>query len=299
MINIKGPISVVAHDAGGANQIISFLQANLDKTPVHPHMRGPALKLWNAAFPQYRNFCSLDSALAASSLLISGTGWQTDLEFDAISKASEIGIHSIGFLDHWVNYKQRFSRKGITKLPDEFWVVDKFAYEIASKTFKNKIITQVDDNYLISQLTNIRKFPTKENILLYITEPSRNNWGKLQPGEFQALDYLLENLHKISNLDHIKILLRPHPSENLHKFDGWIKSNPSQEIIVDNSISLASAISKAKWVAGCESYGLVVALASGRTVYSALPPWAPACRLPHSGILHLKDNIDFDIGIIK
>ena len=61
---------------------------------------------------------------------------------------------------------------------------------------------------------------------------------------------------------------------------------------MDNSPSLALSISKAKWVAGCESYALVVALASGRNVYCALPPWAPTCRLPHPGITHLKNNID-------
>ena len=148
------------------------------------------------------------------------------------------------------------------------------------------------DNYLIKQLKKINNFPTEENILLYINEPSRNNWGRSQPGEFQALDYLLNNLHQISNYDQIRILLRPHPSENLHKFDSWIKSKPNQEIIVDNSPSLASSISKAKWVAGCESYALVVALASGRNVYCALPPWAPTCRLPHPGIMYLKNNID-------
>ena len=299
MLNNRGPISVVAHDAGGANQIISFLQANPGKIPVRPYMRGPALELWNAAFPQYGNFCSLNSVLAGSSLLISGTGWQTDLEFDAISKATEVGIYTIAVLDHWVNYENRFTRKRIKKLPDEFWVVDKLAYEIASKMFKNKTITQIDDYYLIAQLANIPKFPTENNTLLYISEPSRNEWGKNRPGEFQALEYLLNNLHKIADPNHIRILLRLHPSEDLHKFDGWIKSNPSQKIIVDKSASLASAISKAKWVAGCESYGLVVALASGRTVYCSLPPWAPDCRLPHAGILQLKNNSGLGIGITQ
>ena len=46
----------------------------------------------------------------------------------------------------------------------------------------------------------------------------------------------------------------------------------------------------ARWVVGCESQALVVALAAGRQVWSSLPPWAPPCRLPQAGVQRLAQQ---------
>jgi hypothetical protein len=51
---------------------------------------------------------------------------------------------------------------------------------------------------------------------------------------------------------------------------------------------MAAAISQADIVAGVESFALTLALAAGRTVYSSLPPWAPALRLPQEGIRQIR-----------
>lgn len=58
-------------------------------------------------------------------------------------------------------------------------------------------------------------------------------------------------------------------------------------IELDASADMATALSNARYVVGCESYGLVVALNARRKVYCSLPPHPPACRLPHDGIVHL------------
>jgi len=87
----------------------------------------------------------------------------------------------------------------------------------------------------------------------------------------------------------VQLVLRPHPSDPDGKYDDWVRNRKDIDIVVDTSSSLADAISKSNWVMGCESYALVIALAAGRKVYSALPPWAPACRLPHKGIIQVKN----------
>jgi hypothetical protein len=254
------------------------------------YMEGPALVLWQRAFPAHKLCKTLEDALEGCRSLLTGTGWASDLEFDAIDAASDLGLQTAALLDHWTNYEQRFIRRGRIVWPKEFWVVDQYAFTIATQVFPEKCVKQVSDFYLKTQVQQIGSTPSdsEEQTLLYLLEPARSNWGLNRPGEFQALDYMLENLARLSLPEGVRILLRPHPSESLDKYSDWVAQHADKKVALDNSATLAEAVSQANWVAGCESYALVVALASGRTVYCTLPPWAPTCRLPHEGLIHIK-----------
>ena len=83
------------------------------------------------------------------------------------------------------------------------------------------------------------------------------------------------------------IRLRPHPSDQPGKYDNWLKKH-RETATLDRSHSLAESISLATWVAGCETAALVIGMAAARRALCTLPPWAPACRLPHIGLIHLK-----------
>jgi hypothetical protein len=123
--------------------------------------------------------------------------------------------------------------------------------------------------------------------VLYVLEPVRRSWGDGRPGEFQALDYFIEKLPQLGVPAGTLIRLRPHPSDPPGKYETWRASHPGVPTEMDQSASLADAIARARWVAGCESMAMVVALAAHRTVFSTLPPEAPVCSLPHSGLVHL------------
>ena len=62
----------------------------------------------------------------------------------------------------------------------------------------------------------------------------------------------------------------------------------SNDVTLCDAPDLATAISRHAWVAGCESMALVLALAAGRRTLCTLPPWAPRCRLPQRGLIHLS-----------
>ena len=64
----------------------------------------------------------LESAIDGATVLISGTGWQSDLEHISRKLAYGKGIPSVGVLDHWVNYLPRFERRAEVVLPDQLWV---------------------------------------------------------------------------------------------------------------------------------------------------------------------------------
>ena len=59
-----------------------------------------------------------------SSVVITGTGWSSDLEHQARKLAFSRNIPSVAVLDHWVNYRERFKRNGTSQLPGELWVSD-------------------------------------------------------------------------------------------------------------------------------------------------------------------------------
>jgi len=150
-------------------------------------------------------------------------------------------------------------------------------------------VLQIPNHYLDAQLRAISEVEeTGTPELLYVLEPARSDWGQDMPGEFQALNFFIDHLPQLELPSSIVIRLRPHPSDTPGKYEDWIARHPSLNIQIDNSLSIADSLGRSSWVAGCESFALVLALMAGRKVYCALPPWAPACRLPHQGLIHIS-----------
>jgi len=279
--------AVVCHDAGAANVVIAGLFKTRRKN-WRVYMGGPAEKLWKTAFPEVSSCESLSSAMEGVDLLITGTGWASKIEHEARKLARSLGIRSVALIDHWVNYAERFIRDDETVWPDEFWVTDEYAMELAKKAFPKQTILQVPNYYVDTELVaikNIRGATVPE--LLYVLEPARSTWGRSIQGEFQALDYFVNHLHNLDLPSEIIIRLRPHPSDKADKYNEWIEKYPGLRIELDESISIAESIGRSTWVAGCESFALILAILADRTVYCTLPPWAPECRLPHSELIHI------------
>ncbi len=283
--------AVVCNDAGAANIIVAGLQ-RYPAQAWRACMQGPAALVWQSAFGSPARCATPEEALQGAHFLLSGTGWASDLEHRARALAKRVGVPSAALLDHWVNYPQRFVRNGETILPDELWVTDEDALRLARESFPKLAIRLVGNWYLKQQLADVVE-PAVDAVpeLLYIAEPARSDWQRGQPGEFQALDYLVSKLPLLGLPSGLRIRLRPHPSDPSGKYDAWLCAQADVQVELDESPSIAAALSRARWVAGCESYGLVLALAAGRKVYCALPPWAPPCRLPQRGLVHLAlDN---------
>lgn len=287
-------ISVACHDAGGTNLIIGWLKG-IPGIQVKAHLGGPAVSLWEKAFPGAGNL-ALGEALTGTSLLLSGTGWASSLEHDARVAARQRGLPSIAALDHWVNYAERFERGGQTVRPTELWVTDPYAFELAKKLGDESKVRLVPNAYLEEQLSQIHELDAKREKqrheqVLYALEPIRQPWkqGEPESGEFQALDYFCSNLGRLGLSGDASIVLRPHPSDPPGKYEPWCRRHADRDIHMAPDEPLAEAISRADWVVGCESFVLVVGLAAGRKVVTTLPPWAPRCHLPHANLIHLRD----------
>lgn len=289
MQNLPLNTSIVCHDIGSANIIFSSL-LHTGRSDWRPYLLGPAKRVWSQIFPNIKIFDSLEDALYNSSFLITGAGWGSNVEHVARKLAKKSSIKSVAVVDHWINYEERFIRDGEKILPNEIWVADKFAFNVAYKIFHEIPIKQISNLYLEGELKSLPSVDRIENPeLVYMLEPTRACWGRTEPGEFQALDYFISHLPLLNLPTGTLIRLRPHPADEAHKYDAWIKRQFSYRIVLDSSRSVSEALVKAKWVVGCESSALIIALIAGREVYCSLPPWAPPCRLPHEGLRYIRE----------
>lgn len=284
--------------------------------PLHPQLRpflaGPSIPLFRAQLGVFtESFTTLEETLAGAQVLISGTGWESDVEHQARRLARQRGIPSVAVLDHWVNYRERFQRNGEEQLPDTLWVADAEAHALASAVFPTVPVVQLPNHWLESLCSSVQDIrSSNEGIpqprrpacrLLYLLEPIRVAWSQssknaFEAGEFQGLRYWLQQLPRLideglvvpfSELE--ALVLRPHPSEPIEKYDSFIaEASRYWPIKLDSSPGLAESLAWADAVFGCETQALVAAMACNIPAFSTLPPWAPSCRLPQKSLHHLN-----------
>lgn len=285
----RGRVGIVSHDAGGAEIISSYIKRN--NLECVYCLAGPAVKIFNKKIPQVKSI-SLKECLSNCDCLLTSMGWGGH-ELSALIQAKKQGKKVITFLDHWTKYKARFERKGILYLPDEIWVGDIFAHKIASTAFPNTPIVHVPNPYYadlqdrVKAMNNKHRITSGKNIrVLYICEPTAplNDFSKSSGyTDHDALHYFLTCISKKKySID--SVLLRPHPTETITKYQWATKSALANVTISDNE-DLLSDIVKSDWVVGRSSMGLVIGLLANKKVFSCIPPNGKPCSLPHNQII--------------
>lgn len=285
-------LCVVSHDAGGAEILSSLIrQQGLECQYV---LAGPAIKIFQRKLGPIDSQLLQDASSSADWFLC-GTSWQSDLEWQAIAMAREAGKRSVAFLDHWVNYQERFVRGGETHLPDEIWVGDVLAENMARNLFPSLAIRLVENPYFddlkreLAELTQPQEFNPDNLRVLYVCEPLREHalreygderhWGYT---EEEALRYFLTNVD-ILGAPVGRIVIRPHPSEAAGKYD-WAIEEYDLPIISGGAMALFEEVAACDVVVGCESMAMVVGLLAGRRVISCIPPGGKPCALPQPEI---------------
>lgn len=257
-------IGIVSHDSGGAN-IINSLAKFFKDIRFNLYARGPAKSIFNA-----KNIDFIDDEnifFNKVDFIIFGTG-STSFEKKYLKFAKSKNIKTAAILDHFVNFRQRFTDGSSILYPDYCFVCDEYSLDIAYKElapFKNIGLCK---NYLIeSMCQEIKSFSKKRtNSVLYVLENIQEEWDdKLQPWEI-AFNNFYNNFYKKNNFD--SIIVRPHPKDSpslyksLKKFD---------EVIFDLYSSPINSLSKVSVVVGVESYLLYLAYYCGFDVYTSIP----------------------------
>lgn len=293
-------IGIVAHDAGGAYVLASWIKNNNYK--YYCYIKGPAKKIIGG------NGCvcivdDIDSLIRQVDEVILGTGWMTDFERKCIKQAIENNIRTIVVFDHWSDYYERLLLDGEVLKPDEIWVQDNYAKEIAEKIFPDTRIKKIIDYYLESELIEINqvkkdKLKCKCKELLYIAEPIDDHLNKTDVGyggakftEKDYIEYALKNIDVLGeDIDRIRV--RNHPSEEVGKYY-WVKEISNKEVVFsEGNRSLAEDIASCDLVVGVQSMALIVALNAGKITISNYIPGRMKSMLPHRDLKYLCELID-------
>lgn len=300
--NHKKEILVAVNDAGGANIIASYILANKNRFDFICYAGGPAKKIMQIcgidfySAPEKRKLIkNILQKHNGVDFLLTGSGWMTKIELNFLIEARLLGMHTVTFIDHWGNYRERFGypnqfwRKSI---PDEIWVGDEFAYKMAKKVFHNVKLRLVRNPYWKSEKEKLKRLSKKivSKYVLYLSEPSLFS--------NKVLDLILHFLWT-KNFSGI-FLIRFHPAEKHHIYDKIIKKY-SEKIKIIKSIKndLSQDLARARVVIGAETMALVISALGRKRTISFIPTQFGRCRLPIKGIIKVRDATGFAKAIGK
>jgi hypothetical protein len=300
---LRGPLVLVAHDAGGAEILSSLvarggLPAGIDVRLV---LEGPAHAVFLRKLGPVQTW-PLAQAMRGAAMLLAGTGWQSSLEWDALRQAREQGVPAIAFLDHWVNYRRRFVRQGVCCLPDALWVGDDDAWVLARAELPERPAFLVPNPYFDAMREALAALPRQAALqaapqaglrVLFVCEPvrepalhmhgSERHWGYT---EEEALAFALDSLPALGRID--SLVVRPHPSEAPAKYDTQLAGRP-WPVQRGGAASLLEEVAASDVVIGCNSVAMVIGLLAGKRVFCAIPPGGAACLLPQRQIAMLRE----------
>jgi hypothetical protein len=272
-------VCIASHDAGGAEILACYVAQNALRCRLV--LEGPAVKVFERHLGAVRAE-PLADAIAASAWCLFGTSWQSDLEWRAIAQARRAGKRVVSFLDHWINYRERFVRDGVEHLPDELWVGDEDAEALAKKHFPRLPVRLVPNPYFAYVERELARYGSRRREagsaarVLFVAENisaharlrfgDERHWGYT---EFDAIEHFFRRIRDLGAVE--RVVLRPHPSDPAHKYAHAV-SEHAPLAQMGGGRPLLEEIAEADVVTGCESVALVAALRAGKRVICSIPP---------------------------
>lgn len=302
-------ILIAAHDAGGAEILSSLCRKYSGDFEWVVLAAGPAEKSFRSRKVFFKSLGSWDLPSAMKEvneinpeLVLTGTGWGTDLERNFIEAAKRSGIHSAAFLDGWFNFRERFGTLTDWRkhLPGHVLVGDEDAYRLGRRNgFPKSVLTRVENPFWDFMAAKAKSISSKEGIsrFLYVMQPGQKTYQKwMRRLKNRKNDiFLYPNLFFRSLGKHknkVTVRLRPHPSEQTDKISQYMTSMKKNGYRVEKSVqgsSILDDLHSSDGVVGLESMALIMGLALGKKAISFLPKKNLICRLPQPGILKIRN----------
>lgn len=294
-------LAFAAHDAGGAEVVSSWIQYCYEQ-PVHAIVEGPALRIFSHKLQPRLKIYSRDEFAARIQdfdAVLTGTSWASDLEKQVHRWCKINAVHSIAFLDHWTEYRQRFTLGQSYLIPDEIWVSDRYALAIAQEEFRETIVKLRRNHYLAEITNRIQLCETKyaRNLhgekVLYCTEPTSvvaetktgdaNAYGYTEHTALKGmLDYLAESRYQVG-----EFRLRRHPSEDPSKYEYILRTPEPFPVSLSEEPDLAEDCAWADTIVGCDSMAMTVGVLAKRKVLCAIPKGGKQLSNPFPEIIRL------------
>ncbi len=292
-MKIHKHIIVIAHDAGGAEIVSAYVRAHRDQYRFTCFVAGPAMKIFRKKHvaaqlvADHDSFPQLLAAYHDVAFVLAGTG-DSGMELNAIRAARSLGIKTIAYLDHWVNYRERFKYPASdweSHLPDEIWVGDQMAKKMADEYFPRTVVRLVPNPFFLEVRRDYaiaRRGLPRPKAILFMSEP-------VPYGESQILeDTLAFFAEHVPGADFI---IRFHPRESRNKHDAIIaKHRRGLHIIKSRHPFIVDDLARARVVIGMESVALVAAVLCGKKTASFIPDVTRSLRLPFPQIKLIRSS---------
>lgn len=287
---------IVAHDAGGAQVLSSWVARQEDLSRFIFSVEGPALEIFRKKIETFKNL-NIENAISCANSIITTTSWASDIERSALKRFKDIeGSHSVVLMDHWINYRERLLYRNQLILPNEIWVSDHFALELAKKTFLKIPVSTIHNYYLdevINRINDLRhnylgdKVKTKLEILFIgenisenceLTHNDANFYGYTEQESFV---YFLERINKFGNMQDIVLTIKAHPSETAEKYISLIPVSLKEKLnyfVSKNSLEIDLANSDL--VVGMSSFALYISVNAQIRTFCVIPDSSIKCVIP-------------------
>ena len=181
-------------------------------------------------------------------------------------------ILTVAILDHWLNFLRRFKKNKFFFKPDVILMTHKINYRL-DNFFKDVKIFNVKNYYLEQQIREIRKIKKIKYDCCYISDPA-SYIVNAKVRKKLIISSLMNFISYIKNSEIKKVLIRPHPKDNLFSFTKMIKKlvkykkYDERNLVISKSKNISEDIGSSASIYGMKSFGLFIALKAKRNVYS-------------------------------
>jgi len=296
-------VFVVSHDAGSAEILSSWVRQH----PEHKYsflLMGPAKAIFLKKLSNIESVVKSDllAFVEWSDLVVTGSSESSDIEKQAIQLAQETRTKSVTFLDYWYGYKQRFETNGALHFPDEVWVGDQYAFDLAQRELPGAEILLTKNPYiedLLEEKSRLEKF-SEAHVgtlrIVYLCQPyTQNTYSNSDASnevtDIAALKYCFGLLAGIRRVK-VEVCVRLHPLEASDKYNEVISLFSDQMVIqLSNGRNLAYDLVWADVAVGMHAQALSVAVEFDRRVFHCIPRGGKPCVLPHKEIRDFNELI--------
>lgn len=181
-------------------------------------------------------------------------------------------ILTVAILDHWLNFLRRFKKKKSFFKPDIILMNHKINYHL-NNFFKDIKIFKVKNYYLEQQIREVKKIKKTKYDCCYINDPA-SYIVNAKVRKKLIVDSMGSFISFIKNHRIKKVLIRPHPKDDLYRFKNMIKRIAKNKeynddnLVISKSKNISKDIGSSNSIFGMKSFGLFIALKAKKNVYT-------------------------------
>ena len=181
-------------------------------------------------------------------------------------------ILTVAILDHWLNFLRRFKKKKSFFKPDIILMTHKINYRL-NNFFKDIKIFKVKNYYLEQQIREVKKIKKTKYDCCYINDPA-SYIVNAKVRKKLIVDSMGSFISFIKNHRIKKVLIRPHPKDDLFSFKNMIKKivkykeYDESNLVISKSKNISKDIGSSDSIFGIRSFGLFIALKAKKNVYA-------------------------------